>query len=705
MRRRLFFFGTLLTVFLANNVQSQGSQTVNNGAATTLIDFTKAGCFYTWVNDTPGIGLAANGQGSIPSFTAVNTGSGPVTATITATLVTPAAYIGDESDSTITVVNIANQQIITTLKLPGAPDNIAVSPDGSKVYVTSGTYNPKAFGMVIVISTFTNQVVANIPLTTNNPGGIVVSADGSKLYISDDISNLITTVNARTYQAVGTTTINSAGPLCISPDGTTLYVANVTGNYVNIIRTTDMSVVTTIPVGQDPVAMVITPDGSKVYVSNYVSGSVSVINTSSKTIEATLQIGYFSLYMSMSPDGSAVYVGSGNGSASFLSTINTATNSIANTLHLNPQPYGMCLTPDGSQIYINDSNNNYTTVVDTKSYSTVATITTGIGPFSPGTFISGGVGCSSEPLKYTITVNPGATNTLPQISTGPVTGAISACEGSTTESPTFEQFTVLGENMTDVITVTAPPNFEVSVNPDGDFGPSLSLIATDGTVDNAVVYVRSIGSTTPGSISGVVTLSSTGAATKTVPTAGTIYPLPVVNTVAGQTVAAGALTSQVDFTGTGTMYTWVNDMPGIGLPGSGTGDIAPFTALNNGKNLLTANITVTPVSTISGCTGSPVSFAIKVTPHVVIALVIPNTFTPNGDGVNDTWDIKYISAYPQCSVRVFNRWGQNVYTSTGYGTPWNGAYGGSPLPAGTYYYVIDLNNNTAPLAGFVAIVR
>jgi gliding motility-associated-like protein len=86
-------------------------------------------------------------------------------------------------------------------------------------------------------------------------------------------------------------------------------------------------------------------------------------------------------------------------------------------------------------------------------------------------------------------------------------------------------------------------------------------------------------------------------------------------------------------------------------------------------------------------------------------IVIPNTFSPNKDGVNDYWDIDALITYPDCLVTIFNRYGQQVYRSIGYSAPWNGTYKGAPLPASTYYYIIDLKNGTPKLSGWVFIVR
>jgi gliding motility-associated-like protein len=102
-----------------------------------------------------------------------------------------------------------------------------------------------------------------------------------------------------------------------------------------------------------------------------------------------------------------------------------------------------------------------------------------------------------------------------------------------------------------------------------------------------------------------------------------------------------------------------------------------------------------------GCGTSADEVFIKVFKKVVI----PNAFSPNGDGINDRWLIPALQTYNNPEITVFNRYGQPVYQSKGYNTPWDGKYKGTPLPVGTYYYVIDLKIGEPPLGGWVVIVR
>lgn len=106
------------------------------------------------------------------------------------------------------------------------------------------------------------------------------------------------------------------------------------------------------------------------------------------------------------------------------------------------------------------------------------------------------------------------------------------------------------------------------------------------------------------------------------------------------------------------------------------------------------------VTDVNGCQATR---DIQVTDQCPI-ITIPNTFTPNGDGINDTWKIAGLENDPTVTVRVFSRYGSQVYESRGYGIAWNGEYHGKKLPAGTYYYIITAENENQKFSGSLTII-
>jgi len=103
----------------------------------------------------------------------------------------------------------------------------------------------------------------------------------------------------------------------------------------------------------------------------------------------------------------------------------------------------------------------------------------------------------------------------------------------------------------------------------------------------------------------------------------------------------------------------------------------------------------------SGCLGSFDDVFIKVYPKIVI----PNSFTPNGDGINDTWSIPAAEAFPNAKVRIVNRTGSLLYQSNGVYKPWDGKFEGKELPVGTYYYTIYFNEDFAMFSGWIFLTR
>ncbi|TFF37117.1 cadherin-like beta sandwich domain-containing protein [Mucilaginibacter psychrotolerans] len=136
------------------------------------------------------------------------------------------------------------------------------------------------------------------------------------------------------------------------------------------------------------------------------------------------------------------------------------------------------------------------------------------------------------------------------------------------------------------------------------------------------------------------------------------------------------------------------EVNGVSVPsGSSSGDIV----LADGPNQIFVVVTAEDGNAVK-------RYNIIVT-RASFATTLPNVFTPNGDGINDTWILPNINLYPDCTVKIFNRGGQQVFNSIGYGTPWDGTFNGRTLQPDVYYYIIDLKHGQGIRSGNITIIK
>ncbi|WP_211321233.1 Ig-like domain-containing protein, partial [Arcicella aurantiaca] len=210
------------------------------------------------------------------------------------------------------------------------------------------------------------------------------------------------------------------------------------------------------------------------------------------------------------------------------------------------------------------------------------------------TFTNNEVTCTGLPTNFTITVNP-----IPTVNT--VTN-IAACNTSTVPTVSFS-----GTVASTVYSWTNS-NTNIGLGASGT-GDITAFSATNSTTSPITGNVT----VTPSFTSSSVTCTGSP---KTFAIA--VNPTPTVNAVANQTLCNGSSTTAISFTGAvaGTVYSWTNTNPNIGLAESGIGNMASFSATNSGVLPISGTITITPSYTNNGitCTGTPQNFTITVNP-------------------------------------------------------------------------------------------
>jgi YVTN family beta-propeller protein len=321
------------------------------------------------------------------------------------------AYITNHTlPGTVSVINTANNKVIATIPVGDGTFGVAVSPDGSRVYVTNNDAET-----VSVIDTATNTVIATIT-GAGNSIGVAVSPDGRKVYIANtgiqSVSVIDTATNAlETNIAIGLRPGNEVEvfpySLALTPDGRKLYVGNCTtpgipacgdafNGSVTVVNAATNAVITDIIItgAATQPDVVMSPDGSKVYVTNEVSDRVAVIDTATDTVTGSIPVAG-STSAAMSPDGRRIYIPN---LSNQVAVVNATTNAVIAAIPVgNGRLFGASVTPDGGNVYVANYGANTVAVINAASNRLMRTIPVGTQPAAFGNFIQPGRKFAGKP--------------------------------------------------------------------------------------------------------------------------------------------------------------------------------------------------------------------------------------------------------------------------------------------------------------------
>jgi gliding motility-associated-like protein len=170
-----------------------------------------------------------------------------------------------------------------------------------------------------------------------------------------------------------------------------------------------------------------------------------------------------------------------------------------------------------------------------------------------------------------------------------------------------------------------------------------------------------------------------------------IIPKPIAN--------AGP--DKIIFEGQSTQLSGSANGPGNSFSWSPATNINDINSLQPIVNPPTDQSYILTVVSGSGCGTASDIVLVKVFKDILI----PTAFTPNGDGLNDNWNILGLEALSSYRVTVYDRWGQVVFQTTSEPPSWDGTYKRVPLPVGVYIYIIEKGINKKLVKGTVTLIR
>jgi len=282
-----------------------------------------------------------------------------------------------------TMIDTATNTVIGTMTLDSAWP-VATTPDGTRAYVLEYT-------SVAVVDTATRSVIAVIGVGSASLGGIALSPDGTRVYVTNSY-NRVAVIDTRTNAVVANITVGQDPErIAVGPSENRsyrVYVTNYTSGTVSVIDTATNSVIATVPVQPFPIGVTVTPDGRRAYVGHELD-VISVIDTTSNSVIATISDpsppcdGHHFWGGTITPDGRFAYFADAFtlpvcGS---VVVVDTSTNAIVARVMGFEAPTSVAVNPNGTGVYVANYASDKVSVIDTATNSVMATITVGSGPY------------------------------------------------------------------------------------------------------------------------------------------------------------------------------------------------------------------------------------------------------------------------------------------------------------------------------------
>lgn len=213
---------------------------------------------------------------------------------------------GAWDDSYVYKIDVESLSIVDVIPTGAVPKHLAVSPDGETLVIA----NWCGFDATIV-DTATDTALGRVPLG-RHPRGVAITNDSRYAFVAIMGGHRIDVIDLDTRRVVRTipTALSGTTPrhLVLSPDGDALYVSN---NQANTVRRIDLRTNTlagVVSTGTQTRTMALSDDGDSLYVVNYVDGTVSKVRTADMAVLQTEPVGYHPVGVTYDPESQQVWV-------------------------------------------------------------------------------------------------------------------------------------------------------------------------------------------------------------------------------------------------------------------------------------------------------------------------------------------------------------------------------------------------------------
>jgi PQQ-dependent catabolism-associated beta-propeller protein len=293
--------------------------------------------------------------------------------------------VTSEVSNTVTAIDAATDEVVSTFRMPARPRGIQLSRDGSLAYVALSDDEPLLQGDedgIAVIDLRAGRM-SGLFRAGSDPEAFAVSPDGRYLYASNEDAGTASVVDLRSGDVLATLVVGvEPEGVAISPDGRWVYVTAETSNTVSVIDGRINEVIASFMVEVRPRAAAFSPDGRWAYVTNEISGSLSLVDVSRHEVVETIDLDGGTakpVGVVVSPDGQRVYVA--NGHTNTVSVIDATEFREIALIEVGRRPWGIAIEPDGGRVFTANGLSNDVSIIDTRTNQVVGTVRAGRRPW------------------------------------------------------------------------------------------------------------------------------------------------------------------------------------------------------------------------------------------------------------------------------------------------------------------------------------
>ena len=269
-------------------------------------------------------------------------------------------FVANIESRFLSLINVVTPPLSATIPMPGTPRYVAVSPDGRRAYV--GMYTGDGADSAVAVVDTAGKAVSSVVASGPQPYALATSPDGN-VFVPNHGAAEVAILDSATLQFGPAVRVqpNPHG-VAFAPSLNRAYTANHESNSVSVIDLASNTVVDTVPVGQSPHSVAVSADGRLLAAANYVDGTVTLIDTATNKVTKTIPAGTTPQHLTFAADSEHLFVV--NEGANAISTIDPSTGAIVSTTAVGKSPRYVAASPDGRAIYVSNGEDGTLSVLD-----------------------------------------------------------------------------------------------------------------------------------------------------------------------------------------------------------------------------------------------------------------------------------------------------------------------------------------------------